>query len=417
MFRSVTLLTSSSAISRLIALASLPAITRIYTPDTFGQFSIFVATLGLLLPLATLKFSDAVPLPERLGPAINLCLLCLLTTGVVAAVAATALTAVMLFAQYFGVARPATYYWLIVVGLIGVGLFETLNALALRHKQFKPMAVALMSQSISSIALKIILGLLGLKVLGLVLGHIVSMTAGVASLMRAMRRDIGKAFGLVSLRRVRVVSCRYAAFPGIRLPAQFLLAFSTQLPILYVGSIYGEKIVGQLGLALTCIAIPVSLVGASLGQVLYAEMAELGESQPERIRHLIQSVLLTSVALILVPATVLGIAAQGLFAFVFGDEWLLAGRFAQLFSLYLAVQFCAVPLINTFSVFGDQRSFLVINGVRVMLTVVAFCLSYLLQLEPISALTLFSVTLSIHYVYVIWSIFNRVNKECLKNAS
>lgn len=417
MFRHVAFLTTSSAAGRLVAFVSLPVITRIYSPSSFGQFSIFAATLGLLVPIATLRFSAAIPLPRHSGLAINLFFLCLITTSAVALISAALLGSTMLFAEHLNVPGPSAYYWLIVVGLLGVGLFETLNAWALRRKKFKPIAIAQMSQSFWSVALKVVLGLLGLKAGGLILGHVVSMTAGVASLARATRGDIAKASRFVSFRRMRIASRRFAAFPKLRLPAQFLLAFASQFPILFVGFFYGKGVAGQIGLTLTCIAIPISLVGASLGQVFFAEMAKLGKGQPEKIRDLIRSLLYSSGALILLPVVVLALLGPGLFTFVFGEEWLLAGIFAQIFSLYLGVQFCAVPLVNTFSVFGDQKSFLVINGVRVALIIGVFLVTYLLKLDEVFALTLFSAVLTVHYIYVIWSVFKMVDQACLKNVS
>src|SRR5690606_11727504 len=67
----LTLLAGSGA-GRIIAVLSMPVLTRLYGPEDFGVLALFTALTGMLVPVATLRYVLALPLPRKDGVAINL---------------------------------------------------------------------------------------------------------------------------------------------------------------------------------------------------------------------------------------------------------------------------------------------------------------------------------------------------------
>jgi len=79
--RHALILATGSSAARAVGVVSVPIITRLYTPEQFGHFALFLSFIALLTPLASLRYSAALPLPRRDRSAVALLLACLLFLG------------------------------------------------------------------------------------------------------------------------------------------------------------------------------------------------------------------------------------------------------------------------------------------------------------------------------------------------
>ena len=64
-FKNVSILASGSVVSQAILLAVSPILTRLYTPEQFGNFQLFMSLSLLTGVLVTGKLELAIVLPER----------------------------------------------------------------------------------------------------------------------------------------------------------------------------------------------------------------------------------------------------------------------------------------------------------------------------------------------------------------
>jgi len=71
-FKGMATLAVGNGLARIVGLASIPILTRIYSPEHFGVLSVFTALLLILTPLMTLRYELAVPLPSRHGASIEM---------------------------------------------------------------------------------------------------------------------------------------------------------------------------------------------------------------------------------------------------------------------------------------------------------------------------------------------------------
>ena len=62
--RNFTKLFAGSAAAKIIAFANMPVISRLVSPEQFGQFSIFTSAMLLVTPLLAMRYIDAVPIPK-----------------------------------------------------------------------------------------------------------------------------------------------------------------------------------------------------------------------------------------------------------------------------------------------------------------------------------------------------------------
>lgn len=410
-FRHMLVLAAGSGAAKAISLFITPIITRLYTPDQYGLYVLFMASIALLTPLATLRYSAALPLPRRNGTAVALLLACLvlltLFTVLLAALFAT-------FSEpLFGLlsAQALAPFWPLLVAAIAIaGLYEILTNWSVRKRDFRVMAKAEVSQSVLGGILKIGFALAALHRVGLLIGHIVAQAAACLLLMHVTWRDTGNLARRVRSRTVRLAIARYAAFPAYRMPSQMLLNFGQQAPVFFVSAIYGAATAGQLGLALGVLAMPLMLLGQTTGQAYYAEIARIGRSEPERIYQITREVTVRLLALGLVPTLVLMLAGTWLFPLFFGASWHDAGVFSSILAIYLLAQFVANPLSHALNVFDKQHIFLRLNVVRLTMIVGIFAIAHQLKLSAFMAIAAYSVVLSIHYVMTSIAIFATIRR-------
>lgn len=74
--RHILSLTTGNVVSQVIGLTTMPVITRLYTADTYGVFSIFLALVAMLAPISCLQYEVAIALPHARVAALAVQRLC-----------------------------------------------------------------------------------------------------------------------------------------------------------------------------------------------------------------------------------------------------------------------------------------------------------------------------------------------------
>jgi len=416
-FRNMALLTSGTGVAKAIGILTMPIITRIYLPEDIGVLSVFVALTAMLVPFGTLRYSMAIPLPKNDGLATNLVILCGISLFA---------NSGLVFLIFWLFARPLLsllsmdqllpFWWLLPLAIAGTGMYELLTSWAVREKAFTPLAKTKVWQATIGSTVKIGLGVLGFKPLGLLIGHVFNQTGGVLSLLKVFLGKSAANFRHISGNRMIFLLKYYADFPKYRLPSQFLLIFATQAPLLYFAWQFGTQITGQLGLALMIVALPMTLFGQTTGQAYYAEIARIGRKNPDKIYEISKNITRKLFLISIPPFLILLLFGPWLFQVVFGDVWKEAGVFASILAIYLLTQFVSSPLVNALSVFDKQRLFLLVNVIRVVGIILVFGFSFGIGLTGFKTILVYSVALSVHFIFVAYLVFRVIKHAAIRHA-
>ena len=70
--RNVLTLMTGTSIAQAIPIAISPILTRIYTPEDFGVFALYMAIATVVSVIATGRYETAIMLPKKDSEAINL---------------------------------------------------------------------------------------------------------------------------------------------------------------------------------------------------------------------------------------------------------------------------------------------------------------------------------------------------------
>lgn len=408
-------LATGSGMAKIIGLFTAPVITRIYLPEHFGVLSVFAALVGLLIPLGTLRYCMAIPLPKSDATATNLTALALTALLIVSSLSLAVFGLFgPLILQKLSMEQLIPYWWLIPIAIVGTGSYQLLTQWAVREKGFKSLAQTKVWQKIIGSVIKIGLGLAGLKPLGLLIGQIFTQAGGILTLFRSFRSKLSDNWKHVNRYRMNFLFKRYSDFPKYRLPSQFLLVLATKAPLLFFAWHFGAHTTGQFGLALMIVALPLDLLGQSIGKAYYAEIAKIAKNKPKIVYEITINILKKLFMVSIPPFLVLILFGPSLFQFVFGSVWREAGVFASQLALYLISQFLFNPIGNALTVFRRQDLILVIHSIRLTAVILVFLFSLALNLTPSLTVLFYSFALFLNYAAGCYITVSYIQKYKLK---
>lgn len=392
--------------ARFLGLAAMPLITRMYTPESLGAMSVFIAVTFVMAPVFTMRYPVALPTCYSLGVTRNIVVLSFLTSTFIFL---TLLSVLFFFDKFDAITKyvgDKKYIYYCLFGAYFLSLNETVSMWGTRLKKFKLMSLAEGSQAFIGVLWKIVGGLLGAGSNALIIGQSIQQTLGSLLLMRVFYNDFHSNRGKITKRRLFKLAYLYIDYPKYRLPSHFLMAFSMQSPVIFVSIIYGGEAAGYVGLAMMAIAMPVTIIGKALGSAYYAEIGTLskdGEKASRVTTEVVKKLLLASI----IPAVMIFVGGEYIFILVFGEEWKAAGKIASLMSFYMIGQLVANPIMNVFNVFGGQKIYLIINGIRALLVTTVFLL-FSKNYGVYFTMAVYSALMGVFYILVVLFAFKLI---------
>ena len=408
-FKNMANLAIGTALGKLITLACIPLITRLYDPEDLGVLAIYSSIVLTVAPLLTLRYVVSLPLPNSQFLAVNLFVIC--TALIIINSTIFAIFYYYCFSKLFPdliSSELASMTVLVILGVICASFYELLNSWGVRTKSFKYMAKAQVIQNGTGAGVKVVLGALLTSASGLIVGQFLQHFAGCLYLSKKFYLDIKKGFKRIKVSKVVFLLKYYSDFPKYRLPSQFLMVFCSQSPLLFSANLFGSKVTGQLGLALMAIALPIQLIGNATGSAYYSEVARIGRHDIKKVKNLTNDVVRKLLIMAILPTLLLFLWGEELFEIVFGSKWAVAGSFASILSVYLIFQFISSPIVNVLTVFSRQRLFLYINTFRALLVAVVFILASKFEFEPTMTLTVYSLALAGHYLLTLITVYRSI---------
>lgn len=353
--RNVSILAGGTALSQALAVMAAPILTRLYSVEDFGYFQIYISIMAFCSLAVTLRYEQAIFLPEKEEVAANVFAITLLSVAVmslIAAVAAVAIQRVNLLPRSIEPLRR--YLWLIPLGICGAGIYQSLSFWALRQKAYGRISGTKITQVGGLVTTQASLGFLHTGPVGLLLGDIVGRTAGSVNLARFAWEKSRNLLRAIRGRGMWYAAVRYRHFPTVSTGAALIGVAATAFPPILMAQLYGAKVLGWYALGDRVLGAPALLVGQAVSQVFSVEAAGLSNSDPSSLRTLFLRSIKRLLLLGIIPFLLFVFFGPGLFQFVFGKAWREAGVYAQLLALMHYVAFVGWPMTPTLNVLEEQ---------------------------------------------------------------
>lgn len=376
--RSMAGVGSFAVLGNLLVLLAAPLLSRLFTADAFGLFGLFFAFANVLAAVAMLGLQDAIfatSEEEELLALFKSALLFALLSGPLAAFVCWLFIAADLFG--LGV-LPGWTALLMAIEVPAVTLIILLQLWHVRRQQFRTLAFSHLALGGARAGGQVSAGFAGLGFLGLGAAEAASRIVTASFLAMRARDDLARA------RRVTPAACRAATmrarrFILFRTPSTFAFNLGTALPPAIVNMTHGIGAAGLYAFTYSILVVPAGLVQKAAGDVFLGHFAELHQADPDAARRLLLRTLVTLTAIAIPPALLLALAGEPLFAFVFGEQWREAGRFASLMAPMLIVDVAIGPLGVSLNVVNRPELKLIFDIARITASAAAYGLTVALD--------------------------------------
>jgi O-antigen/teichoic acid export membrane protein/SAM-dependent methyltransferase len=357
----VLTLMTGNGLSQLINIGGTLILARLFAPDAFGSFALFVTLVSFLSALGGGRYELAIMLPEKDEEAANVLFLAVL---VLTGVAGVSLLTVALFhtpvARLLGDDRLNLWLWAAPVALFVNGLYQVQGVWFGRMKRFRSLAGARVIQSVGTVFAQLGLIVVHTGGFALVGGWVIGQSIGTLFLLSQLFYRDGKFLWLArDWEVVRDAVGRYRNFPLYKAPHSFVSNASSQLVIVILRMFADLNLVGLYSMAMRAVYLPVSLIATSMNDVFYEKAAtELKYGRLERfVTRLLRIQLVLAAPLLVLVAY----DAKLIFGFVLGSKWVAAGTFAAILAFLSFVNFLTAWLDRLFDVRGRQKICLILE--------------------------------------------------------
>ena len=415
--KNIIVLIGGTAIGQIIAVVTVPIITRIYTPEDYGLVTAFIGILSVLGGVANLRYSAAIPIERDKESAKNLLRLSFsitLVLGVLLSVFVLFYNDLIL--NYVGSKIDSIYVWVLPICFIAIGFNDALTNWALRNKFFGAITRGKVIQNSFASLTKIGAGVLGNNG-GLLFGQVVQHVSYFFVLVLKLCKNERDLIINFNAKKIWEQAEKYKNFPKFQGPSQLLLTVVPQLPIFYLGYYFSTIEVGYYGLAISMVNLPLNLISTSVSQVYFSEISEYGINRPSKVLKLSKVVVRKMASISAIVFLFLFFLGPLLFSVFFGEEWRIAGEIAKWLAIPICINFISSPIMQCINLFQLQKIQLIFNLCRITFITSAFYFCYALKLDLMQTIKIYSSVLSLISLSMFVLIFEIIKKKIILNRS
>ena len=391
----VTLMTGTS-LAQAIPIAISPILTRLYSPEEFGRFALYMAVAMIASVLVTGRYELAILLPRQDRDALHIAALAIAISVAISGV----LLAIVIFAAHpiasqLGDAALVPWLYWVPASTLLLGVYQSLNYWSNRKAQYKRLAISRTALSASVALAQLGSGYAGSGAVGLVGGQLAGQALATSVLARLVWREDCAVVRTLSVPRSLALAKKYINFPKYLIAAHGFNTASGQMPVLLLSVLFNTTAAGFFTLTQRVMAAPMSLVAGALGDVFRQEASQ-AYIHRGNCKAIYEKTFKRLLSISIVPFAIFFLVSSELFAWVFGEQWRVAGEYAQILTPMAFLQFITSPLSSMFMIAEKQRLDLLWQVFLLSLVVASFLLGKYFS-SATDALKYFSIAYCIAY--------------------
>lgn len=347
----VTLLTGTAA-AQILMLLLTPVLSRLYSPEAYGLFSLYSALVATFSVVAALRYDIAIMLPKHDADAkvlkrgaTQLILAVSITASLVCGIAAP------LIADSLGNPELAPWLWLVGLSVFTLAEISALTYWLNRRSDYKAIGInrVLQSGGTALAQLGLAMGKLG-GVGGLIAGSIIGQTAALLTL-RHKGRDVRT--GLEdSVETTRSLFSRYRRMPLLNGPNALVDAIRINGISLLIAVVYSGALLGQFYMAWKLLQIPLGLINGALSQVFFQRLSVMERGS---MYSFAKSSVIRSAILGILPFALIYLLSPWALPVILGSQWVDAGLIARALVPWLFMSLITSPISTIFVVTEAQH--------------------------------------------------------------
>jgi O-antigen/teichoic acid export membrane protein len=386
---------AGTMLSQGIPMAVLLVLTRIVPAVEIGNFSLFLSAANISSILVAASLDKAIfsaRTEKEISDLLRLTIVTGCAIGLVIIVTIFVVQKLSISSVHQIIAR---YSVSLVIYSLLIAFNRHSQAVLTYRSQFWLLNKAKLLIATPTALAQLVASLLGLGVSGLI--YSTTFLSAVSTLLSWQLLSISwqqfsSQISLASVKKTFIDNYRFSLFS---LPAELVSAATSQLPIFIIAARFGSVSVAMYALVLRVLSIPVGLLGSS---VLTVFQDRAGQEYRDRgnCTNIYLKTLKTLALLSFFPFLGLHLFGSDIVKFLLGEQWIVAGEYAEILAPMLFVAFISSPLsyVLFFSKRGQQLNLLCQMTLSSIVWLVFSCAG-----DINSAILYYSILGSIYYIF------------------
>ena len=396
--RNVLTLMTGTTIAQAIPIAISPILTRIYTPEDFGVFALYMSVASLLSVMATGRYELAIMLPKKDEDAVNIVALSIIIAFFVSFIS---FLIVFIFnaqiTNLLGNPEISSWLYFIPVTVLLTGIYQSLNYWSNRKKEYKRLATSRVVQSGTTATSNLALGFTEFTSSGLIFSSILGQGIATGILSLLIYKNNKKIFIKITKTKILFFLKKYIDFPKYSIFSDLLTTANSQLAILFLANLFSISVVGFFSFASRIVSVPTAILSSSIGDVFRQE-ATKSYVEDHECESIYVSTLKKLIFLGFIPFLIIYLFSPLLFELLFGSTWREGGVYASILAPMLFLQFVSSPLSMMYYIAQKQKYYLWFIVLMFTSSIVLFLSAYIFTLNIALFLQLYSYVYGFFYL-------------------
>ena len=403
MIKNFLILVGGTAFAQALSILAAPLLTRLFSLSDFGILGSILAVSAIISVLGSMKYDMAIVLGEDNKEASSIQFLSIIISSFLT----------ITFILFFIVAPDYLYekinlefnvFWL--VAFFFFTSFNNIFSYRLnREEMYKNLSFSNIIKRLIIVISQIIFGYFGFGAMGLIIGNIFGLISSTLYLYVYNIDFLRYKNDYFNYQYLKKIAYKYRQFPIYTVPQTMLNTFIIQLPVIFLGLFYGVQVVGAYFLTVKIIQLPTNLLSQSVRRVFFKE-ATKNKNSIHNLKKIYNKITLSLLAVIIIPSILLFMYSEPIFTYVFGDDWLLSGKFAKYMILWFGSVFIMSPTRILFIVLNKQSLLLILDTVLGIMRLIVLSIAYY-GYTPVYIISMYSLLSCLFYLSTMfgWQIY------------
>lgn len=408
-FVSIATLMSGSLIAQAISVLISPVMTRLYTEEQIGEYTLLLTAVTMFGAVICGKYDMSIVSEEKERNVFALIKLSLVIALVLSVLVGIGYSVYFCVTNSLQMSFISMFIWIFVLLMLN-GIGHTLTSYNNRNKEYKLMASVHVIAEVGKATALISLGLLQLGRIGLLIAYLVSVALGLNRKAKRLRNHIDE-LKEVKAKELLAVAIKHKRQPLYSLPAGFASSFAYSSLNLFVNQLFGTVSLAYYSMSFRMLGLPLSLVSMNVAKPFFEKAAREYDREGRFSRTFIQTSLF--LAAIAVPMVIVMFSlAPWAFELFFGEGWGISGQYVRYLAPMFGIRLVVGTLTPTMIIANKQNWELLFQICFVSCSVLSsifFCNT--IETFLIAVSVLFSIVYIIYYLTMLRLSFKKRGNE------
>jgi len=401
---------TGTTIAQAIPIAISPILTRLYTPEDFGIFALYMSISSILSVLATGRYELAIVLPEKDEDAFHLLIL---SVGISFLMTFMAFFFVLFFntsiTSLLGRPEIANWLYFIPVTIFLTGLYQSFSYWSNRKKEYRRLAFARIIQNGSTTFGNLGMGWGGYGSIGLIGSFLFGQ--GIASFFlgrSVFTQDRGR------LRKIKVfkiiaLAGKYSKFPKFDIPSAFIYSVYSNMALIFFSKFFEASVSGFYFFSNKILKIPLGIFVSAFSDVFYQKLSQVKEY--ENIAREINGFSLKILKTTFIPFLIIVYSSYFYVEPLFGGAWKELYLFIDIFALPVYTGLLLSPYGHILKIIDRQEISMYLHLFRLSVLSFFFISYFYMDYSLITFLYLYALLDAFLQLVLGWSIDYVINNK------